>query len=313
MKEQPMRIATSTAYDNTVSTLQRRQQGLVEAQTQLTSGKRVLRASDDPAAAAQAERALAAMSRSESRLRALNAGRDAMQLTESALGDAVELSQQAREKMVAAGNGSYSDPERKIIADALRDLRTQLLAVANRADGSGRSLFGGQGNTGEPLVDAPGGVIYQGTNGQLSAAAGEPMPMSNDGRAVWLQTDDPVLPGSTISIFDALTQSIDELSTPGRTATQVAQTVSEGIARLDATTVTLSSWRSRAGEALNQADGIGSRLSQAKLDAQTHRSDAEDLDMVAAISDFQAKQTGYDAALKTYSTVQRMTLLDYLR
>jgi flagellar hook-associated protein 3 FlgL len=35
--------------------------------------------------------------------------------------------------------------------------------------------------------------------------------------------------------------------------------------------------------------------------------------MVEAISDFQGKQTGYDAALKTYSMVQRMSLFDYMK
>jgi flagellar hook-associated protein 3 FlgL len=34
--------------------------------------------------------------------------------------------------------------------------------------------------------------------------------------------------------------------------------------------------------------------------------------MVHAISDFQAKQSGYDAALKSYSMVQRLTLFDHL-
>jgi flagellar hook-associated protein 3 FlgL len=308
-----MRIASATAFDGSVATLQKRQQGLADSQIRLTSGKRVLHASDDPSDAARAERALAAMSRADSRQRALNAGRDAMQLTESALGDAVELAQQARERLVGAGNGTYSDPERKIVAATLRDMRTQLLAVANRTDGAGRSLFGGQGSLAEPLVDSPAGVVYQGSQGALQSAAGEPMPLSQDGRAVWLETADPLTPGATISIFDALTQTIDELETPGRTSTQVSKTVTDGLARIDATLGSMSNWRSRAGEALNQADGIGSRLSQAKLDAQTHRSDAEDLDMVAAISDFQAKQSGYDAALRTYSTVQRMTLLDYLR
>ena len=55
------------------------------------------------------------------------------------------------------------------------------------------------------------------------------------------------------------------------------------------------------------------RVQQAKLDAQTERSEAEDLDLLAAISDFQNRQSGYDAALKTYSIVQRMSLFEYLR
>ena len=34
--------------------------------------------------------------------------------------------------------------------------------------------------------------------------------------------------------------------------------------------------------------------------------------MVHAISDFQNKQTGYDAALKSYSMVQRLSLFQYV-
>ena len=34
--------------------------------------------------------------------------------------------------------------------------------------------------------------------------------------------------------------------------------------------------------------------------------------MVAALSQFQNKQSGYDAALKSYSMVQRMSLFQYL-
>jgi flagellar hook-associated protein 3 FlgL len=308
-----MRISTATAFDSTVANLQRRQQSLSEAQVQLTSGKRVLRPSDDPAAAAEVERALAAATRTEGQQRALNSARTSMALSESALGEAGNIMQQARELMVSGGNGSYTDAERKTVADNLRGLRNDLLAVANRGDGSGRYLFGGQGSDGQPMLDAPGGVTYSGTSGGMQAATGEAMPLSLDGRAVWLQAPDPANPGATISVFDALDKAINDLGTAGRTPQQVAATVSAGLAGIDASMANLSSWRSAAGEALNRADNIGDRLSQAKLDAQSQRSDAEDLDMVAAVSDVQAKQTGYDAALKTYSMVQRMSLFDYIK
>ena len=308
-----MRISTATAFDSTVANLQRRQEALSEAQVQLTSGKRVLRPSDDPAAAAEVERALAAATRTEGQQRALNSARTSMALSESALGEAGNIMQKARELMVSGGNGSYTDAERKTVADNLRGLRNDLLAVANRSDGNGRYLFGGQGSDGKPMLDLPGGVAYNGTSGSTQAATGEAMPLSLDGRAVWLQAPDPANPGATISVFDALDKVIQELGTPGRTAQQVAATVSGGLAGADASMANLSSWRSAAGEALNRADSIGDRLSQAKVDAQSQRSDAEDLDMVAAISDVQAKQTGYSAALKTYSMVQRMSLFDFIK
>ena len=136
-----MRISTANQYDATIDNIQRRQLGMSEAQTRLTSGKRVLRASDDPAAAARAERALATELRSTTSQRSAEASRVLASQSESALGDAQELLQQAREAMVAAGNASYTDAERGIQADKLKGLREALLAVANRSDGSGSFLF----------------------------------------------------------------------------------------------------------------------------------------------------------------------------
>ena len=307
-----MRISTANAFDSSLSTLQRRQQALSTAQEQLTSGKRVLKPSDDPAAAAQAERALAKVSRTEAQMRAIDSSRNAMQLTESALGHAGELMQQARDLLVGAGNGSYTDGDRRIIAESIRGLRNDLLAVANRSDGAGRYLFGGQGADGPPLLDSPGGVSYAGATGQTLSASGEASPLSLDGQAAWLQAPDPANPGSTLSVFDVMDRVVNELLTPGRTAAQVAQGVRDGLGDFDAGAENLSAWRARTGEAMRRIDSIGERLSQTKLDAQRDRSEAEDLDMLKAISDFQNQQTGYDAALKTYSIVQQMSLLKYL-
>jgi len=308
-----MRITTAHAFESSLVNLRKRQEQLSESQEQLTSGKRVLRPSDDPAAAAAAERALAAASRSDAQMRALDASRVATQLTEGALGEAGELLQQARELLVAAGNGSYTDAERRDFSERLRGLRNDLFRVANRGDGAGRYLFGGQGSDGPPLLDSPGGVTFNGIAGQAEAAEGHATPLSADGRAVWLQARDPANAGQMLSVFDTLDRIVDELATGGRTSAEVAQTVSRGLGEIDASAANLSAWRSRTGETLNRLDALGSRLAQDKLDAQQARSEAEDLDMVQAISDFQNRQSGYEAALKTYSIVQRMSLFDYLR
>jgi flagellar hook-associated protein 3 FlgL len=63
---------------------------------------------------------------------------------------------------------------------------------------------------------------------------------------------------------------------------------------------------------MNNLDGTEQRLADAKLYNQSERSAAEDLDMVQGISDFQNQQSGYDAALKTYAMVQRMSLFQYI-
>jgi flagellar hook-associated protein 3 FlgL len=125
-----IRVTTANQFNNTVASLQRRQQELQSTQIQLTSGKKVANASDDPAGAARIERALAAIGQVDANQRALESSRNSMNLAESAIGDASELLQQVRETLVAAGNASYSDAERRGLGDKIAGLRAQLLSIA---------------------------------------------------------------------------------------------------------------------------------------------------------------------------------------
>jgi len=396
-----MRMSTANSFDAAIANLQRRQIEMSESQAQLTSGKRVNRASDDPTAAARAERALALEVRSVASQRAVDASRNAMTLGESALGDAGELLQQARETLVAAGNASYTDAERRSLALKLQEIRKQLFSIANRADGSGGYVFAGQGSSSPPFVDTPAGVEFRGNGGQIDVASGESLPTTLDGPAVWLQartgngvfetrsvtqvgtgwidtgrvsdpaalTGDPYSVGFTVSagvtsytvlrngnptaltnvpyanaraieidglsftisgapangdafavepstaslnVFGALDRVVAALETPLQNSGQITQATMSGIRDMDAALGRLQEQRALAGETLNRIDGVENRLSSTKLSAQTDRSLAEDLDMVEAISRFQTQQSGYDAALKSYSMVQRMSLFQYL-
>jgi len=320
-----MRITTANASANAIAVLQQRQQQLAGLQDQITSGKRITRPSDDPGGAARAERALAAMQRNEANQRALDVSRNAVQLGEQALGDAGEMLQQARELVMRAGAGSFSAADRRQLAESVRGLRGDLLAVANRDDGAGRFLFGGQGSDVTPLLDmpavgAPGDpgylpprVAFQGSPGLLQGDAGEPTLLALDGQRTWLDVPDPANPGQTASVFDLLDRIVTQLNDDTLDSTQRADAISAGLAGIDSAVDHLAGWRSRTGVALNRIDGISQRLSQAGLDAEAARAEAQDTDLVQAISSFKTVQTSYDAALQTYASVQKMSLFDYLR
>ena len=396
-----MRISTATAYNTSIDALQTRQTALVATQEQMTTGKRVNRAGDDPAAAARAERALAREARGTANQRAVDASNNAVTLTEGALGDAEELLQQAREHLVAAGNASYNDANRLILADHLSAIRSQLFAVSNRGDGAGNYLFAGQASDQPPFLDAGGGVQYRGGDGQSQAASGEALPLTIDGQQPWMrarsgngvfetravtstgsawidsgqvtnpsaltastysvqfsvaagvttysvlkdgaataQTGVAFTPGQAIqvdgmaasingapangdvfelkpasaglTVFDALDQAITDLKTPLRSRAQIAQSNSTNLANLDAVLGQMQGGRAQLGATLNRIDGVTGRLASLKLASQTERSNAESLDMTQAISEFSRQQTGYDAALKAYSLVQRLSLFNYV-
>ena len=181
-----MRIATASRYDATVDSLQRRQAALTESQDQMSSGKRVNKPSDDPTAASRAERSHIMQQRIEAQRRAIQYSGNAMRLAESALGQAGEVLQSARETLVNAGNGSYNATERDSLAKHLKQLRGQLLAQANQADGNGGYTFGGQGSQNEPFLDQIGGIAFAGTGGRVQLSISEEMPGAVDGEAIWL-------------------------------------------------------------------------------------------------------------------------------
>jgi flagellar hook-associated protein 3 FlgL len=406
-----MRIATSRAYEASIANLQERQQNLSKSQQQLTSGKRVVLASDDPTNAARAERALAQIARADANQRTLDASRNVMNLATSSLTNATDLLQTARESMVAAGNASYSAADRKSLAIKLKDIRDQLLTVANRPDGGGGYVFGGQGSSSPPFVDTANGVVFQGQTGEQLASTGERLNLTLDGQKIWLAgksgngvfntapsasansggawitsgavtspSDLPypsssatppaysvvfhnsggaitydvledgnalasgqtygsgksiAIPGKGMSvsvsgtpaegdtfdltqsnhdfnIFTSLDQAIAGLTSPTATAASVAQAVNTGLTSMDAALSSVQGAQSEVGEQLNRMDGIESRNSDQKLAAQNEKSNAEDLDMVAALSDFKNQDTGYAAALQSYAMVQKLSLFNYI-
>ena len=146
------RLGTANMYDNALRNLGTRQTNLSNLQENLTSGKRVVRASDDPVSAAQAERAITRLSRIQTEQRALETQRNAIAQAESSLGDAVALVQNFRELVVQAGDGSLSTNDRNTIANQLQGLREQLLEVANRKDTNGLPLLGALGSALAPFL-----------------------------------------------------------------------------------------------------------------------------------------------------------------
>jgi flagellar hook-associated protein 3 FlgL len=179
------RLATANAYDNALNRITTRQSQMSKLQDQISASKRVLRPSDDPTAAAQAERATTRMARVTTDQRALEVQRNAVSTAESTLGDAVTAVQTFRTLVVQAGGAGLTATDRASIAQQMTTLRDQLVGYANTRDTNGLPLFGGLGSTAAPFVDNGTGVGYQGIAGQ-PAASEVGVPAALDGHATWM-------------------------------------------------------------------------------------------------------------------------------
>ena len=449
------RVGTANMYDNSIRNVSARQTSLVNLQENLTSGKRVVRASDDPVSAAQAERALTRISRIQTEQRALENQRNAIAQAESTMGDAIGLVQEARQLMVNAGNGALSSNERATIANQLQSLRDQLTAVANRTDTNGIPLLGALGSAQSPFMgplNSTPDYLFAGQAGQ-TASDGVTLPNTLDGDAAFMfdakrdgsfhaaitpGTSTVIVPGATTPSVPAMGQPNRALNTSAITVAEgtnfnknpatglaytysvsfstvtldpatntlsatynvtstdpafvppaqqtltpikigekgefninglppgmsmkvttlptkavdgtitlspangdtinispqasvfsvidkaiaeikaapnsnvAAQAISQALANVDIGLERMSNIRSYAGELLNRADRITGDQEKRSVQLESDRSRAEDLDMIKGISDFQNQQTGYQAALQTYASVQKLSLFNYI-
>lgn len=403
-----MRLATANTYDNTLANITSRQAGLADLQEKLSAGKKVVRPSDDPTGAAQAERALTRSTRVDVEVRALNLQRNSVAMAEGTLGNSIELLQTIRQLMVSAGDAAYNPSDRRSIAEEMAGLRDQLFTYANKKDTNGIPLFSGLGSASQPFVDVPAGVVYNGIPGSRSSTAVS-IPGTMDGQAVWMSvptgngvfnmalggantgelwtdvgqiadpslltgnnytvtfnvsatvppvttydvsmttvvppiTTTPVLTaqpytdgqdiafdgltfvargvpanGDTVNItpstrddlFALLDQAITAINGAGN-GHQLAQDLSLALSQIDSGMERVQSARSQAGELLKRADIIEGTQEEKSIQLAADRSRAEDMDMIKGISEFQNQQTGYDAALKTYAQIQRLSLFNYL-
>ena len=298
------RVATANMYDNSIRNIGGRQSSLAEQSEKLTAGKRVLRASDDPVAAAQAERAITRMERIKVEQSALSLQRNAMAEGESTLGDAVDLLQEMRALFVSAGNGANSAKEMQIIAGQLQTLREELLSVSNRTNTSGVPLLSALGSAITPFVNSSA-FKDNGLPGQ-QAGSNTSIPTALDGDMAFMLD-------SGESLFKELDTAITGIrnATSGSAANQ-SSVIQNGLANIDQGMDRLSALRGFAGDMLNRADRITGDQEVRSIQLEADRSRAEDMDFVKGFSDFEQTKTGYQAALQTYAMVQKMSLFNYI-
>ena len=137
------RLGTAHMYDRTISNISKQQAELSSQMEHASAGKRVIRASDDPVAAAQAERARTRLSRIDTDQRQLDAQTATIQYGESTLGEINSAMQEFRSLIVNAGNGAFNQTQRDTLVEQLQSLRAQVLSYANRKDSNGLPLFRG--------------------------------------------------------------------------------------------------------------------------------------------------------------------------
>jgi flagellar hook-associated protein 3 FlgL len=161
-----MRLSTAMFNDAVVSEMLKDQSALAKTQSQMSTGKMVNTAADNPTAAV----GILTLSNTNAQLQQYIAnGQSAntrLSLQEQALSDATTSMQSIRDLVVQANSGTNSPSAYRAIATQIQQLEDQLQGIANRQDAQGDFLFSGFSTGSQPFVrGTTGSMQYVGDSG----------------------------------------------------------------------------------------------------------------------------------------------------
>lgn len=184
-----MRLSTSWMYHQSTSTMLAQQSALAATQNQVSTGKRINVASDDPGGAGQIVSLSHILAANGQYTTNIDSASTRLSTEQSTLTSVGNLLDSARTLALQGINGSLASSDRQAIATQLTQMRDQLVQLANASDSNGTALFAGTSTTTTPFVKNPGGsVSYGGNDASLMASIGSGLqvPTGDAGRGIFM-------------------------------------------------------------------------------------------------------------------------------
>lgn len=295
-----MRVSEQSRLNARTNYLQTTTEKLDALQRQLSTGRRIERASDDPAGAALALGHRENIAYEAQMRRNLSSATAFVNATESALAGTSDVLQRVRELTVQASSDTLGAGDRQAVAAEVSQLLDHLVQLANTNFG-GAYIFSGHksdqpayATTGTP----PSAVNYQGDNGQRirRISKQDAVPVNVVGSQVF---------GSVFSDLITLRNNLNG-SAP-------ASAISASLGPLDSALGRILDARADLGARANRFEAAVSVSEQADMDLQKLRADIEDVDLPSTVVQFQAQENAYQAALGAIGRTANMTLMDFLK
>jgi flagellin len=229
---------------------------------QLSTGKRINRASDDSAGLAIRETMTAQINGLNNAIKNANDGISLLQTTDGALSETSSLLQRMRELAVLSVNDTYSTTQKTAMSTEYVALAAQIDQIATNTQFNGTAVLTGAGGT----YGGVGSFLFQvgANNGQTMAVA-------------------------------IVSQTLAQYALTNGTITTAALATAQ-LALIDTAIGTLNTQRSTIGAAVNRLSHALDNLASVAANATDSRSKIEDTDYATATSDLARQQIIAQAA-----------------
>lgn len=303
-----MRISTNSIYQSGISKINNLQSEQVKLQQQISTGKRISTPADDPVASARALEISHAQNNNEKFADTRQAAQLKLNTLEANLTGITDMLVSTQSSLIAAGNGSFSDLERRLIATELNGTLEAMVGLANTKDAAGNYIYAGfQTNTAPFIANALGASYVGDNNAQLLQVDTQRLMAVN-------VTGNNVFQAGGNDVFATLKNLVNLLNTPLTPATQAAFSagLATGIDSVKAGLDNVLNVRASIGSKLNELDALDITGTDRSLQYSKSLSELQDLDYASALSDLSKNQTIMEAAQKSFVATTSLSLFDFI-
>lgn len=300
-----MRVTTEVMVTRSLDRLSTRLQQYERKQNELSTGKRILAASDDPAGARRASSLRAAMQAREQELRNSNDAIGWLDSADTQLQAATNRLNRVQD-LALQGASQSSDEQRRALAAEIREITGEIAGIAN-ATHLGRPMFGGF--TGGNAVEKVDGVWT--TSGWTETDGGDQvMRRITDTEQVrvnvtageWLGFGSP--DGDLLTQLDRLVANLEAGN---------ADQISASIGGLQRSRASVTDALGAIGAATNRVTSSVSRTQDLMLTLRNELSQLEDVDLAQGVMELQVQQVAYEATLQALGRALPPSLVAFLR
>lgn len=290
-------------------------------QQQMQSGKKFSLPSDDPIAASKSIKLYTDQSKIEQYKTNIRDAKSWILSTEDSVAHIGEVLSRTRDLMTQAANGTNSEDETRAIAAEVRQLRDQLIHVANSAH-AGRTLFTGY-KTNKKLLDADGnyviGLTSNGPDQEVSrynVGVAEHIEVNTVGIRLFGKGDDPtnfdfgavdVTAGEKSSVIEFFDQLIINLEN------EETEIVGQKLDDIDEIIKNTLNIRAELGAKVNRLDLTLNRIESDALNQKRLLSENEDADIAEVIMNMKMAESVYLSSMAVGTRIIQPTLVDFLR
>ena len=308
-----MRVTQVGFYNQATQQMGKQQAKVFETQAQLSSGKKILRPSDDPALAAAINNLKSQMDVNQRYLTNLSRMQDTLKMQEASVSSSIEVVSRIKELSIQAANDTYNAADRKTLAIEVKELISSLADLGNMRGTDGAYLFSGFSQDTAPFSESSLGVVtYTGTADyqKVLVDEGRSMQIGMPGSDVFGSVqylDQTTGTTSSIDMFAALGEMYQAL------VTNDADGIRNTLDKVSSVHEHITVQQSNIGSRMKRVETLSNAIEDRDFTYKTLQSSMEDLDYVEAASRLKNQSLALQAGQQTFAQLSGLSLFKYIR